>query len=143
MTPVETAVEFFKKVEEAQWHEVAALLTPDFLYFGPLPEPVNKETWLDLQESIRIACPDWSFHLSEAVQQGNTVRTKVHIIATQTAPLDLSAIGLGTIPASGLRVELPDETATLIFKGGLICELHVSPELHGGLMSLLSQLGLS
>jgi hypothetical protein len=141
-SPIELAVQFFEHIEAARWTDVANMLTDDFRYFGPMPDPVDKETWLDLLESIRNACPDWAFHVKKMSESGNSVNAKIHITATQTKILDLTPMGLRSIPPTGMYFELPDENTRLVLKSDKILELHVNPAIHGELMKVLSHLEL-
>lgn len=143
MSDLTATADFFKKIEEARWTEVEALLTEDFHYYGPLPEPIDRPTWLDCMESLRIAFPDWSFHIIDIGKVKGRICAKVHMTGTHTEELDLSPLGLRSIPASGTKFEFPDEEALVVFKGGLIAELHVSPELHDDLLTLLSHLEIT
>lgn len=140
MSLVETAVDFFEKIEQARWQEVADLLIEDFKYFGPFPEPVGRDTWLSVMASLRLAFPDWSFNLQNVREEGDTVRSTIRITGTHTEELDLSPIGLPSIPATSIHFELPDENARILFKANKILELHVNPDIHRELLKVLSSL---
>ncbi|MDP1836380.1 MAG: nuclear transport factor 2 family protein [Chlamydiales bacterium] len=141
-SPIELAVQFFEYIEAARWTDVGNMLAEDFRYFGPMPDPVDKDTWLDLMESIRNSCPDWAFHVKKISESGNSVNAKIHITGTQTIELDLTPIGMRPVPPTGIHFELPDEDTRLVLKSDKILELHVNPAVHGELMKVLSHLEL-
>ncbi len=143
MSKFDLTVDFFKHIEDAEWLKVETLLADDFRYFGPTPEPVDKAIFLDCLESLCIAFPDWSFHVREVNQLKDKITALVHITGTHTAQLDLSALGLKPIKPTATFFEFPDEEVILTFKGDKLTELHVSPEIHNDLMSLLSHLQIS
>ena len=142
MNRVELASEFFRAIEQGHWHEVSLLLTDDFAYYGPTPEPYGKEEWLHMQEALNHAFPDWSFHLSKVEQELDKVVVTVHITGTHDGPLKLPIMGLAPLPPTHQKITLPEEHATLTFRGDQISELHTETTLHGGLLGLLTQLGL-
>lgn len=142
MDDVERAAHFFKLIEEKKFYELAKLLDDDFKYFGPLPDPFSKEIWLAFQRAIQQAFPDWSYNLKKVEKGDDTVEVTVEITGTHKHALSLPLPGVNPIPATAKEIHLPEERATLKFRGDKLYELHVQSTPHGGLPGLLEQLGV-
>lgn len=138
--------EAYEAVEDGRVQDVEALLDDEFEFVHPsMPAPVDKATFLKMVEQIPVAFPDWQYHLHDVVQEGDTVRSKVQITATNTGELDLSFMGGPVIPATGRSIELPEESATETFRDGKLLREVVDdlPEGQvGGLTAILDQLGV-
>jgi hypothetical protein len=121
---------------------VASYLSDDFVFSGPIPEPVGGEQWLGLQRIILAAFPDWSFNLSDVQVTGNGARTTHQISATHTGDFDLSPMGMPVLPATGKSIKLPVEHAELSFEGDKVVRFHADVPADGGLPGILKQLGV-
>ena len=113
----------FSSIEEKNTGAVAPYLTPDFVFSGPVPEPVDGKSWLGLHDVLNVAFPDFSFNLQDLKAVGDDVRAVVQITGTQKGSLDGSKMGMPVIPASGKSIRLPKEGLLLEFRGDLICEM--------------------
>jgi hypothetical protein len=141
MTNLELTTKFFKQIEQRQWHSVADLLAENFVCYGPLPDPLERDTWLDLLESLSIAFPDWTFNVHEVHQlMHDKVEVTLHIKGTHLDSLDLSILDFKPIPASGLKLEIPDEIAVLTFDNDKIISLMAGEKIHHNLIELISEL---
>jgi len=142
MDDVERTVAFFEAIEAKDWLKIEGLLTDDFLYYGPMPDPVGKEEWMKFQYAVQYAFPDWAYHLSAVEMEGDHIRVTVHITGTHTRELTLPIEGVQPIPPTDKKIELPKEHALVKVKGGKISELRVESTYHGGLPGILEQLGI-
>ena len=140
--PIELAVDFFKTIEDKDWHKLSKMLHDDFKYYGPTPDPFDKDIWLSFQKAVGSAFPDWSYNLQKVEQINNAVRVTVHITGTHSEVLDLPWEGAKPIPATGKEVEMPIEHAEVTFKDGQVASLKVEMGPHGSLPGLLEQLGI-
>lgn len=132
----------FTAIESMDMDTVGSYLTDDFTFSGPVPEPISGEQWLGLQRQMSAAFPDWSFNLSDVQVTGNVARTTHQITGTHTGDLDLSAMGLPVVPATGKAIKLPVEHADLTVEGGKVVRLHADVPADGGVPGLLQQLGV-
>jgi hypothetical protein len=137
MTHNEIAIKFLQSVEKAEWTEAMKHLEEDFKFFGPEPDPVDKETWLEFQIALKAAIPDWSFNLTEVKEADSCVDLQVAISGTHTGPLDLPLGRLPKLPATQMKVNMPAEPVKLVFRGEKIAEIHTSNKLQGGIMGVL------
>jgi hypothetical protein len=104
MRAVDVARTVMESLEAQDWATVNAHLAGEFVFAGPVPEPIGKHQWVGLQPQLQTAMPDWSFNVSSIEDKGNIIRFTIHITGTQTNDLDLSAMGLPVIPAMVCRV---------------------------------------
>lgn len=142
MRQIEKAVFFFNAVEQGNWQEVNGWLHDDFLFHGPLPDPIDKEAWLSFQMALKNAFPDWSFHMSKAEVEEEVVRCTVHITGTHTKELVLPIPGINPVPPSGKVMALPVEHARLTFRDGKIADILIEEDSHAGVLHVLEELGL-
>jgi len=99
--------------------------------------------WVGMQSLLLAAFPDWSFNMQDVKEEGNKATTTHHITGTHTGDLDLSPMGMPTIPATGKAISLPVEHAEVTVEGGKIVKMHVadvSPD--GGVPGILKQIGV-
>ena len=92
-------------IEADDMNTAMSYLSSDFQLSGPVPEPIGAREWLGLHHALNQGMPDFSFNLKEVRADGNRVYTTVQISGTQTNDLDLSAMGMGIIPATGAAVQ--------------------------------------
>ena len=123
-----------KKVDE--------LVADDMVFAGPVPQPIGKHEFLGLQFALIDAMPDWKFNASDFKEEGDKVMAKGHISATQTAPLNLPAMGIQSFPATGKHVQLPYEPLTATVKNGKLTRLEAAHVEGGGVMGILTQIGV-
>ena len=68
----------FEAMETKDFDKMAAMVSDDFTFSGPIPEPVGKEKWVGLQRALLNGFPDWkfnaSFHESGETVHGDCLR---------------------------------------------------------------------
>lgn len=136
----ELAQRFFAAIEAGDWEQVKALVTDDFTCIGPVPSPTTLSIWLDFQQAVHHAFPDWSYNLRDVKADADVVELKVHITATHSQKLSLPLHSVPPLEATGKRIELPDEQAKLTFRDGKICKLETQSAQGGGAEGILAQL---
>jgi len=142
MSATDTVKAFIVALEARDFNKAASYLSDDFVFSGVTPQPVGKNEFLGMQESVQTAFPDWSFNLGDLHEDGDTVKMTLQISGTQTGQLDLSPVGLPPVPPTGKKVSLPKDPAEVTVKGGKITAFHNMPSANGGLPGMLSQLGV-
>lgn len=142
MSAVDIARMVMEALDAQDWATVYAHLTDDFVFAGPVPQPIGAQQWVGLQQALQTAMPDWSFNASKFEDKGGVVRVTVQISGTHTEDLDLSAMGLPVIPATSIHVQLPAEHPELTVKGDKVSAVNVQPTPGGGVPGLLAQLGV-
>jgi predicted ester cyclase len=116
------------------------LMADDFQFLGVTPQPLGKPEYLGFMSAINTAFPDFKFEEVSASESGDTVTIKHHITGTQTGPLNLP--GMPSIPATGKKMRLPEETSVFTFAGSKVSKYLGEPAPDGGLPGMLKQLGV-
>ena len=129
-------------MEMGQPEKLADILADDMVFAGPVPEPVGKREFMGLQTALVKAMPDWNFNASDFKQNGEQVTATFHITGTHTGELSLPMPGFAKVPASGKHVSLPKESITISLKNGKISRLEAAKVPGGGVMGVLTQLGV-
>jgi predicted ester cyclase len=126
--------------EAGDFNKLDGLVADDYVFAGPVPEPVGKREFMGLQMALLKAMPDWSFNARDFKENGDVVTVTLQVTGTQTGELSLPMPGIPKLPGSGKKVSLPGEISTFTVKNGKLVRLDVAPTPGGGLMGILSQL---
>ncbi|OGR91226.1 MAG: hypothetical protein A2V88_11145 [Elusimicrobia bacterium RBG_16_66_12] len=142
MSALEMASKLFQAIEAKDMIAAAKYLSDDFTFSGPVPQPVSGGEWLAMHQSLSKAFPDWKFNASNLREEGGKVRGVLQITGTHKGELDLSALGMPNVPATGKAIKLPREEITLTGSDGKFTSLSTAATVGGGVMGVLSQLGV-
>jgi hypothetical protein len=118
------------------------LATDNFTFSGAVPEPLPLNAVIGLILTLKKAFPDLQYNATIQRVEGNIAHLTPHLTGTHTGDLDLTAMGLGIIPPSGKSINLPEETAQITVEGGKVVNYYVVPTPGGGLLGILTQLGV-
>jgi hypothetical protein len=129
--------------EAGDFGKLESLVADDFSMSGPVPMPVGKREFIGLMMALVKAMPDWKFNAGEYQENGDQVTVPLRITGTHTGELQLPMPGLPAIQASGTKVSLPSEPSTFTVKNGKLTKLEVASAEGGGVMGILSQLGVN
>src|SRR3972149_11613887 len=143
MNALEMANKLFQAIEAKETMAAAKLISDDFTFSGPVPQPISGGEWLAMQQSLSNAFPDWKFNAADFREEGGKVRGAVQITGTHKGELDLSALGRPRVPATGIAVKLPREEITLTVSNGRFASLNSPTTDGGGVMGILGQLGVA
>lgn len=136
---VEATVMFLRAVETCDWFQVESLLAQEFLFYGPMPDPINKVTYLAFQQAVSHALPDLSLQVNRVEGHGQVYVT-VHLTGTHARELRLPLEGVKPIPASFSQIHLPAEVMVFALHEGKITEIHTSKKMHTGILGILEQM---
>ena len=142
MSASEMASTLLKSIEAGEMVAAAKLMSDGFMFSGPVPQPISGTEWLAMHEKLHAAFPDWRFNLSDLHEHGSEIHATIQISGTNKGSLDLSSIGMPTIPATGKSIKLPREELTFTSENGKLASLSVAPVAGGGVMGILGQLGV-
>jgi predicted ester cyclase len=81
---------------------------------------MDKAAYVGMGQLLSAAFPDIKAVYGDAREEGDSVIVTYHFEGTQTGDFDLSAMGLGVIPASGKRIVWPDEAVEFEIRGDKI-----------------------
>lgn len=143
MGAAEMAKKVFELIEAKDTQAAAEVLSDDFKFSGPVPEPISGKEWLGLHDKLNTAFPDFSFNLRDEVMvEGDVAHIKVNLSGTHEAELDLSPMGLPKVPSTGKSMNLPEEALAVTVVDGKVTSVHGEPVEGGGVMGILAQLGV-
>ena len=100
----------------------------------------NKETWIAMGQLMSTAFKDLKFVASDMHEEGDSVIVVGQFEGIHTKDLDLSAMGLGVVPASGKKVVIPSGNK-FTYKGDKIVSRQDNGD-HGGSAEFLKVLGV-
>ncbi len=118
----------------------SSLLADDFVLVGPVPQPLGKAEFIGFMHAITTALPDFKFNDGAVEEHGGRYVVKTRISGTHTGTLALP--GMPAIPATGKKVQLPEETQTMTIANGKVSKIEVNNVPGGGVPGLLAQLGV-
>jgi predicted ester cyclase len=143
MTKTETVKAFAAALEAREFDKAASYLTDDFIFSGPMPQPIGTREFIAVQSAFEDAFQDWSFNSHDEIEEGDKVVAAVQITGTQTRDLVLPMPGMPTIPATNKKVSLPEEHLEFTFTGDKISLLTSDNVPGGGVPGVLQQIGVS
>ena len=129
-------------VQKGDFEKAKSLLTDDFKFSGPIPEPINKEAWLGMSASLKTAFPDLDYHFKVIGAEDDIVRTTSQLSGTHRGPFDLTNMNMGTIPATHQSFSAKLEKTKITLKENKINSWAVEPTDGAGLKAILNQLGV-
>lgn len=129
-------------VEANDFNKFAGMLSDDMMFAGPVPKPLGKREFIAVQSALVAAMPDWKFNGADFKEDGDLVHVVLQITGTQTAELKPPMPTMPPVPATGKHVALPKEPATFTVRNGKITRLETESVPGGGVMGVLSQLGV-
>lgn len=86
--------------------------------------PIDLATWLGMAALIQGSFPDIKEIIDDIHEEGEDVILVSHFDGTFANPLDMSAMGMGVIPATGAPVKFPTNNSRFSFEGDKIAHLH-------------------
>jgi len=142
MNATQTVQSLMDAIQKAEWEKAKSLLTVDFQFSGPVPEPINGEAWLGMSISLKKAFPDLEYNFHALSEEGDIVKISAQLKGTHHADLDLTAMQMGVISAThkSFAAELEHGKATV--KGDKVAAWANEPTRGAGLIAILEQLGV-
>ena len=143
MDAKETVKTLIEAVQSGDYKRARSLLSDDFMFSGPVPEPINGEQWLGMSASMKAAFPDLDYHFQVEGVEGEVVKTSSQLSGTHSGNFDLTAMGMGVIPATGKSFSMVKDSAEGEVREGKVVAYRVQPTEGAGLIAILTQLGIS
>ena len=103
---------------------------------------MNKESYMGFVKLLYASLPDIKAVLSDVHEEGDSVIVRSHFEGTHSGDLDLSAMGMGVIPASGKKVVWPEARTEWKFAGDQIASIQARDDA-GGVGPFLAALGVN
>jgi len=140
MSPREILSEVLVALDKGNYDKVLSLLSGDFKFSGPVPEPVGANEFVAFERALRAALPNLRHNgkvYSEA--EGEWVRGEVRVTGTHKSVLDMPAIP--PVEATGKKIKLPTERWVALVRDGKIISFAAEVGPDGGLIGILKQIG--
>ena len=129
-------------IQKGDFINAKSMLADDFQFSGPVPEPINREAWMGISANLKAAFPDLDYHFHVDDAAGDDVNISAQLKGTHSRDLDLTSLNMGVIPATNKSFANPLEHGKATVKGGKIVSWSVEPIEGGGIMGILSQIGV-
>jgi ketosteroid isomerase-like protein len=119
---------------------LATLYTDDFLFSGPVPQPMDKTTFLHFIRTLHTAIPDFTFHPRDWREEGDRVYATADITGTHTGTLAVIP-DVPPVPATGKAIRLPNEQFVFTVRNGQAARWEVTIPPGGGVPGIYAQVG--
>ena len=141
MNEIDLVKSGLKSIEAADFLHFRELYSDNFLLTGSVPKPLSRVEYIDLMRALLKAFPDWKFNATNFKQVRDHVTCNTHIIGTHTGVLELPMLGISAQPTNK-RFASPEELLTITVANSKITRVESDNVPGGGLMGILSQIGV-
>lgn len=146
-----TKLDVYKAFIEAAWADPPssimeanmAYLSDDFQSFDKDGNVVmDKQAYIGMTQLLASAFNDFKIVYGDLREEGDSVIVSYHFEGTHTGDLDLSAMGMGVIPASGKKIVWPEDTSAFEIQGDKIVSIKPYGD-SAGIETFLAALGVT
>ena len=142
MNKRETVQTLMDAVQKGDFEIAKTILADDFQFSGPVPEPIDREAWLEMSASLKSAFPDLDYHFKVIGADGNVVRTTSQLSGTHTGSFDLTSMNMGVIPATNKAFAAKPEKTKITVREDKVTAWAAEPTEGAGLKAILGQLDI-
>lgn len=142
MDPKTTVQTLMDAVQKGDFEKAKSLLSPDFKFSGPVPEPINGEAWLGMSKSLKKAFPDIKYNFKVESATGDIVNVSAKLQGTHRGDFDLTNMHMGVIPATNKSFAAAQEHGKVTVKGDKVTAWANTSTEGAGLNAILGQLGV-
>ena len=103
---------------------------------------MDRQTYIGMTQILTNAFKDFTAVIGDTREEGDSVLVTYHFEGTHTSDLDLSAMGMGVVPASGKKIVWPEGTSEFKIEGDKIVSIKPYGD-SGGMESFLAPLGVT
>ncbi len=140
MNKRETVQALMDSVQKGDFTLAKSMLTEDFQFSGPIPEPINAKMWLEMSASLKTAFPDLDYHFKVIGADGDVVKSTSQLSGTHSGSFDLTNMNMGVIPATNKSFSAKLERTKVTVRENKIAAWVVESTEGAGLMAILKQL---
>ena len=102
---------------------------------------MDRAAYIGMGQLLGSAFTDFKAVYSDVREEGDSVIATYHFEGTHTGDLDLTAMGLGVIPASGKKIVWPEDTSAFKIRGDKVVSIKPYGD-SAGVESFLAALGV-
>jgi hypothetical protein len=129
-------------IQKGDFVHAKTMLADNFQFSGPIPTPINSDSWLGMSASLKTAFPNLDYHFNVIGAQGDVVKTTSQLSGTHTDSFDLTAMNMGIIPATDKNFSVKVEKTKVTVKDNKVTSWAVERTDGAGLNAILDQLGV-
>jgi len=129
-------------IQKGDFDKAKSILSSDFKFSGPVPQPINADEWLAMSLSLKRAFSNLDYQFCTVTADGNTVKISAQLKGTNNGDFDLTGIHMGMIPATKKSFSAAREQGTAIVKGNKVTSWAFEQTAGAGLVAILEQLGI-
>lgn len=138
MSNLDTAKKFMEIVEQNNVDELRNMVSANFTFAGPTPEPLNTEQYVEFLQGNMKAFSEFKYNASNFTQEGDTCSCNIKITGKHTG--ELAMPGMDSIPATNKTFELPTESVVATFDGDKISRIEAKVHADGGIQGIIKQI---
>jgi hypothetical protein len=146
MNPREIVQALLDSVQRGDFQKAKFLVSNNCQFSGSTPELLKREAWMEINRNLKKACPnlDYHFHVDRVDGlNGDLVKISAELKGTHSGVLDLRPVGFGVSPATDKSFATPREHIKVTIKDSKVALWIVEPIEGGGLLGILTQLGIA
>jgi len=129
-------------VQQGNFESARTMLADNFVFSGPVPEPINAEAWLGMSINMKTAFPDLDYRFKVIGTDGDVVRSTTQLSGTHSGSFDLTNMKMGVIPPTNKTFSAKMEKTRVTVKGDKVTSWAVERTDGAGLKAILGQLGI-
>jgi predicted ester cyclase len=141
INPIDFVKSYYAAIEVKNFDYVRDNSTEDMHFSGPVPQPLDRKSYVEFLQLLYRAFPDWRFNLTNFKQVGDRVTFQGRITATHSGTLDLPFMDVHSYQPTGKRIQLPTQEYSLFIRDGKVARIDVVVPKGGGVWGLLDQVG--
>ena len=142
MNKRETVHALMDVVQKGDFEGAKSMLSDDFQFSGPVPQPISGEAWLGMSTNLKAAFPDLDYNFKIEGVDGDKVNIAAKLKGTHKRELDLTSMNMGVIPATNKSFEAAHEHGVATMRDGKISAWAMDGSEGAGLLAILDQLGV-
>jgi predicted ester cyclase len=141
MNPIDFVKSYMAALEGKNFDYVRDNTTDDMLFSGPIPQPVGKQAYMEMNRALFKAFPDWRYNSSNYKQVGDRVIFHTRVTATHSGVLDLPNMNIHGYQPTGKRLQLPSQETIIELRDGKVSRVELTKTKGGDLNDILEQVG--
>ena len=143
MNKRETVQALMDSIQKGDFETAKSMLADDFQFSGPVPEPINKDAWLEMSSNLKTAFPDLNYHFKVIGAEGDVVKAISQLSGTHTGSFDLTNMQMGVFPATEKSFSAKHEKTKITVKDNKITAWAVEPTEGACMKAILDQLSVT
>ena len=129
-------------VQKGDFDVAKSMLAENFVFSGPVPQPIDAEAWLKMSASMKTAFPDLDYRFKVIGTDGDVVRSTTQLSGTHSGSFDLTNMKMGVIPPTNKAFSAKMARTRITVKGDKVTSWAVERTEGAGLKAILGQLGV-